>query len=98
MPQDATFAISCYGRDANGNTVLPEPVQIICNVRQSTEWTISIDVTCPYSTRGHRERCKASHPETDKIGEGVACPYSLDIPYALDKKIIVRGNKVSRDV
>lgn len=50
--------------------------------------TISSHVKCPYNTGGHGQRCKASHPEVDKVGDGVLCPYALDIPYYADGKIL----------
>lgn len=91
--KEATFTILCYGRDFNGSPVLNEPVTADVIVSQSVEYAISLDVKCMYNTGGHRQRCKASHPEVDKIDEGI-CPYAIDIPYALDKKIIVQGNRV----
>lgn len=98
MPREKiTFTVPCHGRDSNGNPVLNEPVEVDVNVSQSSKWVISLDVKCPYNTGGHKQRCKASHPEVDKVGEGVSCVYSVDIPYALDQKIIVRGNMVLGD-
>lgn len=44
-------------------------------------------VDCPYNTGGHGQRCKASHPHSDKFEEGVHCPYSFDLPYAFDIRI-----------
>jgi len=96
--KEVTFTIPCYGRDFDGNPVLREPVMADVIVSQSTEHSISLNVKCVYNTGGHGQRCKASHPEVDKISEGVNCPYSADVPYALDrKKIIVRGNMVLGD-
>lgn len=45
---------------------------------------ISSIVKCKYNTGGHGQRCKASHPDTDKVGEGIICPYSFDIFNRLD--------------
>ncbi len=84
------FPIECMGRDINGNEVLAEPVEVKVRIYKFLgNNTISSEVECPYNTGGHRQRCKASHPKIDKIllvGEGVGCPYSFDIPYALEKK------------
>ena len=80
------FPIKCKGRDKNGNEVLEEPIGVIVNISRTTDTSIESDVECPYNTGGHGQRCKASHPEVDKVGEGVRCPYSFDIPYAFEKK------------
>ncbi len=84
---EQTFPIQCSGRDREGNEVLPKPVDVQVRISKSVGCnTISTNVTCQYNTGGHGQRCKASHPRVDKIWEGVGCPYSLDIPYALEKK------------
>lgn len=82
------FPIKCRGRDANGNEVLSAPISAILGVSQfnGNETSIELSVICPYNTGGHGQRCCASHPETDKVGKGVMCPYSADIPYAFDSK------------
>ncbi|MEK6854931.1 MAG: hypothetical protein AABX73_01795 [Nanoarchaeota archaeon] len=82
-----TFPIQCKGRDANGLEVLTEPVNVNVKIHKSPgSNTISSNVECPYNTGGHGQRCKASHPDVDKVGEGVGCPYSFDIPYALERE------------
>lgn len=64
---------------------LPNPVDVQVKVYKSPGSSdIGSAVTCPYNTGAHGERCKASHPEVDKEGEGVTCPYALDIPYTLE--------------
>ena len=80
------FPIQCRGRDAEGREVLAEPVSVDVLVYQSpgVETSISLSPTCQYRTGGHGQRCKASHPTVDKVGEGVTCPYSADLPYALE--------------
>ena len=79
------FNISCRGRNPIGGEVLERPVNVIIKIYQSPgSDTISSDINCKYNTGGHRQRCKASHPNQDKIGRGVICPYSFDIPYALE--------------
>lgn len=90
MAKDAflsmTFPIQCLGRNASRKKVLSEPVAVKVWVHQSLgdEKNISLSVECPYNTGGHNDRCKASHPNVDKVGKGVGCPYCVDIPYALD--------------
>ena len=76
--------IQCCGRGPTGETVLQQPVGV--TVRLSSPGPgpmISVGPTdCPYNTGGHGQRCKASHPEKDKVGAGVLCPFSFDYPYA----------------
>ncbi len=81
------FPIKCRGRDLEKKEVLPEPMAVEVSVHQSIgdEKNILLSVKCPYNTGGHGQRCKASHPKVDKIGDGIGCPYAIDIPYALDK-------------
>ena len=94
MAKDAylekVFPVQCRGRGVSGKEVLAEPVAVKVKVSQARgdERNISLSVECPYNTGGHGQRCKASHPETDKINEDVACAYSIDIPYAIDAKMI----------
>jgi len=82
------FPITCRGRDMEGNKVLDTPAKFELKIYQgASETTITSDVSdCEYNTGGHGQRCKASHPNVDKIGKGILCPYSFDIPYALEKK------------
>ena len=82
-----TYPVECKGRNEIGDEVLATPVNVeveIYKIRGGN--LISSDVECPYNTGGHGQRCKASHPEVDKVGEGVGCPYSFDIPYAIEIK------------
>ena len=84
---EQTFPIQCKGRNNKGLEVLSVPVDVIVEIHVSPgSNTISSTVKCPYNTGGHGQRCKASHPNVDKVGDGVGCPYSFDIPYALKRK------------
>ncbi len=82
----ATFRVQCKGRDADRNEVLERAISVLLAIRRLGDGkTISISVNeCPYNTGSHGHRCKASHPGQDKVGRGVSCPYSLDLPYAMD--------------
>ena len=85
--KEIEFEIPCKGIDSLGKEFLEEPVIATVTVFQSAETMISSLVDCPYNTGGHGDRCKASHPEIDKIGkEGIGCPYSFDIPHAFDRR------------
>src|SRR4030042_1413607 len=87
---DAVFPIECKGRDANGKDVLKNPVKALVKIykRQGSSDLSSI-LECQYNTGGPGHRCKASHPDVDKIGEGVICPYSLATPNTSDVNINV---------
>jgi len=79
--------VECKGRNEAGDEVLATPVSVEVEIsRRPGSNMISSNVNCPYNTGGHGQRCRASHPKTDKVGEGVGCPYSFDIPYALETK------------
>ncbi|NQU78428.1 hypothetical protein HQ545_01535 [Candidatus Woesearchaeota archaeon] len=81
----AVFPIQCRGRNKDREKVLDTPVsvQVEFYQRKGDVSNITSDVTCEYNTGGHGQRCKASHPDVDKEGESVFCPYAFDIPYAL---------------
>ena len=84
---EQTFPIQCKGRNSGGSEVLEKPVEVKVKIHKSPGSNdISSIVECPYNTGGHGQRCDASHPKVDKINEGVGCPYSFDIPYALEKR------------
>jgi hypothetical protein len=87
LPVTQTYPIECKGRDDLGAVVLatPVPAKVVISQRVGSNMISSI-VKCPYNTGAHGERCKASHPDSDKEGAGVLCPYSFDIPYALEKR------------
>ncbi len=81
------ITVPCKGRDAAGQEVLAEPVLAEVSVSHRTGSSIiSLDVRCPHNTGSHGQRCKASHPGKDKVGDGVACCYACDLPYALENK------------
>lgn len=80
--------IRCLGRSAKGTPALHTPVDVKITINQHAE-TITLSVKCPHNTGGHGQRCKASHPPgVDKVGQGVTCPYSLDIPYYHDQTVV----------
>ena len=80
---EVIFNIKCFGRSRPGVECLEEPVDAKVKVRQVYE-NIHMDVECPHNTGGHGQRCCASHPGKDKVGDGVYCPYSIDVPYCND--------------
>jgi hypothetical protein len=74
------FNIQCVGRTPEGGGVMMQPVDVRVRVyNRAGSNILHHDVTCPYITGGHGQRCKASHPEVDKDEEGVDCPYSVDL-------------------
>ena len=74
---------ACHGRNAFGDRALTLPEQAELTQRCGMETGFSASVDCPHNTGGHGQRCKASHPDVDKVGQGVGCPYSFDYPYVL---------------
>lgn len=85
---EMVFPIQCRGYDKAREEVLQKPVSAKVKVYQppGDEKNISLSVDCVHNTGGHGQRCKASHLDKDKVGKGVGCPYSVDIPYVFDKK------------
>jgi len=84
---EQNYPIECNGRNAEGEKVCNVSINATIKIYKSPgSNTISSQVICPYITGGHGQRCKMSHPHSDKVGDGVNCPYSFDIPYAFDKK------------
>ncbi|MFC1640985.1 hypothetical protein ACFL2D_02975 [Patescibacteria group bacterium] len=76
---------TCGGRNERGQSALQEQITVTLRVSLFGTSMISLDVDCPHNTGGHGERCKASHPEQDKVGSGITCPYTIDLPYAIDR-------------
>jgi hypothetical protein len=83
------FSLKCYGRKLDGSTALSVPVSLTVKVSPSGPYGLSLNVDCRYNTGSHGQRCKASHPDVEKSGDGVVCPYAADLPYALDKKMVI---------
>lgn len=82
--------ITCKGRDMEGKEALEEGIPVVISIRPrkppivlNAEIVVE-PVRCPYNTGGHGQRCKASHPGQDKVGNGVFCPFSFDYPYVLE--------------
>lgn len=83
---EQTFPVECNGRDRKGGGVLTTPVQVRVTVSRSSGTNVlESQVECPYNAGGHGQRCKASHPEQDKVGEGIACAYAFTIPHVIDE-------------
>ncbi len=79
--RSAQLLIQCRGRDERGGPVLPRAISVPIVIRVlENEATIAISPQdCPHNTGSHGGRCKASHPGIDKRGEGVLCPYAIDL-------------------
>lgn len=84
-----TFPIKCRGRNALRGEVFPAnkaiEAKVVIYQPNGIDTSISSTVECPHNTGGHGQRCKASHLNKDKVGDGVICPFSFDIPSALDQ-------------
>ncbi len=86
----AFLPLSCWGRNASLEAVLDKPIQILVMVA-SQGGSLTIAVDCPHNTGSHGHRCKASHPEVDKVGDGISCPYAIDLPCAILDEHFRRG-------
>jgi len=77
------YPVRCLGRNKFGEDILASSVDVLVNITKAPGSSmISSDVECKYNVGAHGERCNA-----DKVfGGKVTCPYSFDIPYALEKK------------
>ncbi len=96
-----TFSIKCMGRKERGFPALEEPVDVRVDVYQQTDSdSLHISVDCVHNTGSHGQRCMASYPGQEKVGEGVRCPYSVDIPYYHDLRIVLtpRGLPEKKEV
>lgn len=83
--------VACRGVGFSGDPVLETPVEArVTFVRRDPpllrQTVISTTVNCPFNTGGHGDRCKAAHPEKDKVGDGIGCPFSFDYPYAREQR------------
>jgi len=80
------FVIKCRGRNFKGKEALRDPIEARITIyqRRGDKENISSLVDCPYNAGGHGQQCKSSHKHVDKITHGIICPYSFDIPYALE--------------
>jgi hypothetical protein len=81
------FPVECKGRNEYGREVLAEPEKVDVRVSKDpfSERLSIVPVDCKYNSGGHGQRCTASHPGIDKVGDGVLCPYSVDIPHVVDE-------------
>lgn len=79
--------LGCRGRNAQGQEVLAVPAGMVVELRKNPDSPamISANVVCHFNTGAHGQRCKASHPNQDKVGDGVGCPFSFDYPYAKEQ-------------
>lgn len=80
--------LTCKGRGFDGEEILPEGVLVTIrlNKRPDSEFIFVGPENCPYNTGGHGQRCKAAHPEEDKVSKGAFCAFSFDYPFVLEFK------------
>jgi len=77
-----TIPFFCKGRDAARNTVLREPIVALLQIRKHKGCdSVSLDVNCRYAGGGHGNYCSTSDKN---FSQKIVCPYSIDLPYALD--------------
>jgi len=84
--------MTCFGRNSEGKNALSTAVNFNLVITRPPEDSQCVSISaesCPHNTGSGKQRCKASYaPGIDKIGEGIICPYTLDIPYGVD--ILIR--------
>jgi hypothetical protein len=80
--------LTCKGRGFKSEEVLRDGVLVTIRLsKRLNSETISVGPeNCLYNTGGHGQRCKAAHPDQDKVGDGVLCAFSFDYPYVLEFK------------
>ena len=79
-----SVVIQCRGRGFQGEEVLDNPITVTVELDKSDDMISVGPQACPFNTGGHGQRCKASHPDQDKVGAGVGCPFSFDYPYCAE--------------
>ena len=63
---------NCRGITFDEKPCFKEPIVVDLLVRFfHCGWDVSVE--CPYNTGGHGQRCMASHPGYEKLGDGVPC-------------------------
>ena len=82
-PVEGRARFECFGVDAEGKNVLssPEAVAVDFVQREGNTTSFTGNVRCSYIAGGHGQRCRASHPDSAKVGDGVSCPFTFDYPY-----------------
>lgn len=87
MPKylEQIFPIKCRGRDFQEKEVLVSPIDVKVTIYQKPGSNIiSSLVDCQYNAGSHGQLCNASSL-VNKTKEKVNCPYSFDLPHALEK-------------
>lgn len=83
-----TIPMTCFGRNSEGKNALSVAVGFDLIITQPEGDCQSISVSaekCPCITGSDKQRCRASYPDgVDKIGAGIICPYTLNIPGGVD--------------
>lgn len=76
--------IQCRGRGPGGKPVMKKPIKVTIQIQKHAGiGTICVGpLKCHFNTGGHGQRCWASHPGQEKVGDGVECPYAFNYPYA----------------
>ena len=85
---ECVFSIKCLGRRAPGKPALRVPVDVRVRVSDGGGSSISLNVECVHNAGGHGQRCTASHLGQEKVGDGVLCPFSIDVPYYHDGDLV----------
>lgn len=77
---EQVYQIRCDGRNKDGEHVLKAPVEAEIKIyRRARSNMISSIVECKYNKGAHGGECSVTK-------EKVNCPYSFDLPYALEMR------------
>jgi hypothetical protein len=84
---EKTFDVKCKGRNSKGNNVLMTGEIVHVNIYKSPgSNSIESQVRCKYNCGSHGDECSASYQHLEKKPKKrIGCPYSFDVPYALEK-------------
>ena len=76
--------IRCGGRGPTGVEVFSPQIDVTIEVskKRGIDYVNVQPKNCCHSVDDHAQRCKASHPDQDRVGDGVLCPFSFDYPHA----------------
>lgn len=80
---EQVYPIECNGRNARGEHALCVPVNVRVKIYKSPDSNmISSIVECKYNKGSHGEECSVTKLSKEKVN----CPYSFDLPYALEMR------------
>jgi hypothetical protein len=77
-----SVTVLCRGCGADDSFALSTPVEVLVKLEKYGALIMSAPDNCPHNAGKLGQRCKASHPDQEKVGDGVLCRFSFDYPDA----------------